>query len=159
MKLSSYIVLLMLLLSVEIQAETNCNSLNNISWLLGNWTSNSSKRTYVESWRKVSKDTYEGHSQVTSKDGKTTGYESLRLVNMSGDVFYLAKVSENALPIAFKLASCTANSALFQNITHDFPQSIKYSQNEKSLSVSVKGKNSEGFNIYFNRDKKQPSAP
>lgn len=154
MSLFIYTLGALIIFSPLASASTNCSSLANIDWILGSWSSKSTKRTYQESWSKISNDTYEGHSQVTLVNGKNVGYESLRLVVMAGEVFYLAKVTENELPIAFKLVSCTRGSLHFQNLKHDFPQSIKYFRNsENSFSVSVEGKENKGFRLNFLRNK------
>lgn len=134
------------------QASMDCRSLDALDWILGSWVSESSQRTYKEHWSKVSDDTYEGYSEVTLSSGKNSGYESLRLVNMAGNIFYLAKVSENTLPIAFKLVSCSKDRLHFENIDHDFPQSIQYSYNSAgNLSVLVAGNGNKGFKLNFDR--------
>ena len=133
-------------------ASNSCNSLSKVEWLLGTWSSSSPKRVYQERWHKVSDATLEGESKVTSADGQSIGVESLRIVAMQGGIFYLAKVPENTLPIAFKLNSCTDSMLQFANPQHDFPQSINYRKtSEDSLSVSVTGAEGEGFTLEFTR--------
>jgi hypothetical protein len=69
---------------------------------------------------------------------------------MSGEIFYMAKVVSNDLPVAFKLTSCTTNTAIFENSQHDFPKKLSYQLNkDKSITVSVSGENDEGFLIEF----------
>ncbi|WP_299942430.1 DUF6265 family protein [uncultured Microbulbifer sp.] len=152
MYLLRYSVFFSIIFTPLAQASMDCRSLEDIDWILGSWVSESSQRTYKEHWSKVSEATYEGYSEVTLTDGKNSGYESLRLVNMAGNIFYLAKVSENTLPIAFKLVSCSKDRLHFENIHHDFPQSIQYAYNNAgNLSVLVAGSGNKGFKLNFDR--------
>ncbi|MEW5251377.1 DUF6265 family protein [Microbulbifer sp. 2201CG32-9] len=150
------LLMLILVLTVGLpsisDASDNCNSLESIDWILGSWSSKSSQRSYNEYWNKVSEETYEGYSEVISTSGEKSSYESLRLINMNGNIFYLAKVSHNDLPIAFKLVSCSESTVQFENLKHDFPNTLKYSYNAADkLSVSVEGKENSGFKIQFAR--------
>lgn len=123
-----------------------------IDWLLGKWESKSAKRTYIESWSRVSEETLEGYSEVLDKDGRRSAYESLRLVKMSGEVFYVAKVKENEMPIPFKLIECSEGKLRFVNESHDFPKSIKYHSYEKAkMVVNVRGEDNKGFDLDFVR--------
>ncbi|ALU42160.1 DUF6265 family protein [Pseudoalteromonas rubra] len=131
--------------------EEVCNSLNSLNWLIGNWYSENSKLTFNESWSRISEKTFEGYGQTYSiVKNKVVSAETLRLVEMSGEVFYLAKVASNALPTAFKLTSCTADSAVFENSRHDFPNKIKYQLNKsKTITAFVSGEGGKGFSIEF----------
>ena len=130
-----------------------CNSIVSIEWLLGHWAAEDGESTLTESWEKVSPLTFEGSGETRSgASNKLQTSESLRLIEMSNEVFYLAKVEHNDFPVAFKLTQCSNNSAVFENSLHDFPQKIEYQlgiHNELTVAVSS-GKNS-GFKISFIR--------
>ena len=77
--------------------------------------------------------------------------ESLRLVEMSGEVFYVAKVGHNDLPIAFKLTSGSDDRAVFENPQHDFPKRLEYRLTEGRLVVTVSDGGTRGFTLDFTR--------
>ena len=78
--------------------------------------------------------------------------ESLRIVEMSGEVFYLAKVGENDLPVAFKLTDCSETHAVFENAGHDFPRRLEYRlTGEERMIVRVSDGAENGFEMKFTR--------
>jgi hypothetical protein len=134
--------------------KNNCDTLAGISWLTGNWISKNSKRIIVENWEKVSENTYEGYSETRSMDKKNVlNFESLRLVSMSGGIFYMAKVSHNQLPIAFKLTQCSDSLAVFENPDHDFPKKIQYRLVSTDKIIVLVGSQANGFKINFKKAK------
>jgi hypothetical protein len=87
--------------------------------------------------------------------------ESLRLVAMSDEIFFIAKVASNPLPVAFKLTQCANKIAVFENPHHDFPQTLSYqliqsSQGDKQLKVKVFAANNPGFEINFSAIETHP---
>ena len=117
-------------------------------WLLGDWTAGNG--TITESWRSVSNHTFEGAGE-TNNDGKVSR-ESMRLVQMSDEIFFIAKVAHNERPVAFKLArDSTPSRAIFVNAEHDFPKQIVYRQDGPDLVVEVSDGVSKGFEIHFSR--------
>jgi hypothetical protein len=131
----------------------DCTKLESLNWLLGGWESASGKNVVIESWQKISPQTFEGKGQTASKaTNKVALKESLRLVEMSGEVFYLAKVGHNPYPVPFKLVECGKDFAFFENTTHDFPNRIEYRLiNKNELVVSVKNNKGKGFKINFKK--------
>jgi len=146
-----YFIILTSLLLSHLSSAESCNSLNQVKWLLGKWQSQQEKLTITEQWQQVSSKSIEGEGK-TFKQNKLVSSETLRLVEMSGEVFYLAKVQHNAVPIGFKLVTCSITHAIFENVQHDFPKRISYQlldNNELNVSVSD-GKNKE-FVLNFNK--------
>lgn len=137
------------------QTNENCAELAELAWLGGHWVSEGEKRDTLEFWRKISDDTFEGVGKVLNKEGQLTSQESLRLVQMGGNIFYLAKVKHNALPIAFKAAQCSSAAVTFENAEHDFPNTLTYSLKTNQLHVTVKGKDGDGFALIFKRHEEQ----
>ncbi|KNC68981.1 hypothetical protein AC626_01750 [Pseudoalteromonas rubra] len=92
--MSKLMSLVLLCLAFQSSAkEEVCNTLNSMNWLLGNWHSENSKLKFNESWSQVSEKTFEGYGQTYSiVKSKVVSAETLRLVEMSGEVFYLAKL-------------------------------------------------------------------
>lgn len=128
-----------------------CDSVSAFQWLLGNWASNGEKSIVLESWTTASDHTFEGSGETRSKTtNELISSESLRLVEMSGEIFYIAKVAHNDRPIAFKLSHCTDNSSAFENPDHDFPKRIEYRvDHTNTLVVTVSDGKEEGFSIKF----------
>jgi hypothetical protein len=141
---------LLLILQTTAQAKS-CSTLESLTWLIGDWKSEDSKLKINESWKRISDKTFEGSGYTYSiEKNKIVSSETLRLVEMTGEVFYLAKVASNNLPVAFKLTSCTVETVIFENSQHDFPQKISYQLNEeKNLTVFVTGEKAKGFSIQF----------
>ncbi len=139
------LLLISLLISTNIHANT-CSSLTPLNWLIGEWQTDKSASFVNEIWQKVSDDTFEGQGKTNSSS------ESLRLVQMADEVFYLAKVSHNPLPIAFKLNHCKNKQFVFENMQHDFPNKIEYRQiSSNALQVIVSGKAEKSFTIQLYR--------
>lgn len=130
----------------------NAQGIDKLNWLTGKWISEDEKNITIEKWEKISRKTIEGKGITNSKkEKKLINSESLRIVEMSGKIFYIAKVSHNSLPIAFKLIECSKNYALFENPDHDFPKSIEYKLiNDNRLIVKVSNEKRE-FQIKFQK--------
>lgn len=120
---SIYPLILIFFLSVIKGDPNSCQ----FHWLLGTWVSENEKSITTETWTWISKQTLEGSSITKGKSSNSVlQSESLRLVKMEGEIFYIAKVAHNELPIAFKMTSLTDSSATFENTKHDFPTKIDY---------------------------------
>jgi len=138
-----------LLVSANVNA-ASCHSLTDLTWLLGQWQTQNQQPLTSEHWTQLSDKTFAG----TGISGNSR--ESLRLLTMSGEIFYLAKVSHNPVPIAFKLVHCVVTEAskhfIFENKQHDFPNTIEYQQiNKNSLLIKVSGKTEKSFTIQLYR--------
>lgn len=130
-------------------AEQNCQGLNKLHWLLGAWQSETSKAQ--ENWQQVSVNSFEGQGLVPGKSSRPVQQESLALLQMSGELFYLAKVKHNALPVAFTVAECKAGYFRAENVQHDFPQWLEYRLlAPEQLQVRV-GAKSSGFTVTYVR--------
>lgn len=124
-------------------AET-CTSLEQAAWLLAEWVSAGGA---TESWHRAGARTFEGAGTSGS------GSEALRLVEMSGQVFYIAKVAHNELPVAFKLVECSDALLVFVNPAHDFPRRLEYrSTAADAMTVAVSDGADRGFEIHFRKD-------
>lgn len=128
-------------------ALADCHQANHYQWLVGYWSTQGQKTQINEVWQQLSADTFEGTGS-TIKDGKNVAQESLRLLSMNGELFYLAKVKHNPLPIAFKLTQCSDHQVRFDNPDHDFPDQIEYRLISASeLQVDVRDNNGKGFSL------------
>lgn len=135
----------------SVAADCHLSSLNP---LVGQWQAHTKKSVVSEHWHQVSKHSFEGKGQTHDLSGTLKDSEELRLVQMQGTVFYLAKVKHNPLPVAFALASCTNNSFRFENKNHDFPKQLDYQLlTPDSLKVDVSDGAGQGFVLNFKRQK------
>lgn len=124
-------------------AET-CTSLERADWVLADWVSAEGP---TESWHRAGPRTFEGAGTSGS------GSETLRLVEMSGQVFYIAKVAHNELPVAFKLVDCSDVLLVFVNPEHDFPRRLEYRRTAAdAMTVAVSDGADRGFEIQFRKD-------
>ena len=130
-----------------------CQSLATLQWMLGAWKAQDERSATLESWDQVSPTTFEGRAEVVQKhSGETGDLETLRLVEMSGVVYYIAKVGHNDLPVAFKALECSDAGATFVNPDHDFPKRLVYRlEGGDRLTVDVSDGGSKGFSLEFLR--------
>jgi hypothetical protein len=140
-------------LPVHASAAATCDSLDTARWMLGRWVADDSENSVIEEWRSLGGETFEGSGRTVSrKTGEVVSSESLRLVAMSSAVYYIAKVSHNAYPVAFALTTCTAGRLVFENPGHDFPKRIVYSMHpDDSIEVEVSDSRDQGFTLRFRR--------
>lgn len=147
------VLLTVCLLSAPSVHARGCDSLDSVRWLVGEWATAGEGDQVLESWSAVSANTFEGTGAVrSSATGDISVSETLRLVVMSGGVYYVAKVPENDFPVPFAMTSCDDDSAGFTNASHDFPKRIMYRRESRNrMSVSVHGDGEEGFTLVFER--------
>lgn len=146
-----YLILIVIIINTgPLIAQNKCDSLEIVSWLLGEWISENSSGVTIENWEKVSVNSFEGFGKtISAGSNEVKSYESLRLVEMSGQIYFIAKVGHNKLPIAFALTTCSDSMAVFENPDHDFPKKIDYKlQSHDRISVTVSS-GDDGFRIEF----------
>ncbi len=128
--------------------------LHSLDPLVGEWQAQTKKSVVNESWRKVSEQSFEGQGQSYDLAGTLKDSEELRLVQMQGAVFYLAKVKHNPLPVAFTLTSCKNNKFRFENRNHDFPKQLDYQLlSTDVLQVDISDGAGKGFQLSFHKQK------
>lgn len=128
---------------------SSCNSnskkrydkLEELSWLIGNWSNKSDDGLLIENWKKSNDSTYLAKSfYIRGKD--TLHHESIELIQNEEDLFYIPTVKgqNNNEPISFKLVDENEKSFIFKNNSHDYPQTIEYIKiNDKQLNAIVSG--------------------
>lgn len=142
-----------LLPAIDVYGDEDGTRLESLAWMLGKWTQPSERGATVETWKKVSDTVFVGKGTVVANGSDAERLvESLMLTEMSGDVFYLAKVNENPLPIAFKLVESSDQLAVFENKEHDFPKRIEYRRQENGdVHVTVGDGKDRSFVIKFKK--------
>ncbi|XOV77347.1 MAG: DUF6265 family protein [Aestuariibacter sp.] len=135
-------------------AEQPCQDLKQLHWLNGAWQQQTSKKRILETWEMVSPQSMEGISTTqTFADDEVISHfeEHLRLVQMLDGVFFIAKVPENALPVAFKATTCQNSEVVFENANHDFPQRLHYKMQEGRLHIRVVNLEGKGFELLMQK--------
>lgn len=134
-----------------------CDSLSTLEWLLGDWQADGAKSSWQESWHALGPTSWEGRGVETPKSGQAPSTEALRLLEMGGGVFYIAKVTHNELPVAFRLAECDGGRFAFVNPVHDFPRRLEYRREDNGgLTVGVSDGAGQGFTLEFARQAAGP---
>lgn len=145
--------LLVVFLSFASRA-SECNDLNAVNLLLGQWLSKSDKVVISEHWQAVDNHYLKGSSTTKSlaKADKPPFVEAMTIVKMSGEIFYLAKPPQNPMPTPFKLVACNNARLRFENQAHDFPKVIEYIRHgEKGLTAEVTDGKNKGFKIEYEK--------
>lgn len=124
-----------------------------LRWLLGQWTQSTSRSITHETWEDVGGGVFRGSGRVLSAaDRVERSRESLLLAEMADDVYYIAKVKSNPYRVPFKLVDSSAQHAVFENPDHDFPKRLEYRRTEQGgLNVTVSDGGSKSFVIAFTK--------
>ncbi|MCO6472902.1 MAG: DUF6265 family protein [Melioribacteraceae bacterium] len=127
--------------------------LEDLRIFLGRWISQDENSAIIEVWEKAGDFTYEGYSySINKRDGTKKLTETLRIIEMSDEIFYLAKVKHNEFPVPFKLTESSESKFVFENPGHDFPKRMEYNfLTDEKLEVTV-GTSTKSFKIYFEKE-------
>ncbi len=110
-------------------------------WLLGNWENKSPDGNLFESWKKVNDSLFIGESYfIKGKD--TLHSEQIQMKQKGEALFYIATVKgqNNDKPVNFKYNDTIEKQFVFENLKHDFPQKISYTQITKdSIVIQTSG--------------------
>ena len=112
----------------EEKVEKNFNSIQQASWLLGDWVSTDTVALTQEYWTQENDSTLLLHGR-TLVGIDTVFHERVELQQgPTGTFFTVQDVLKKTPPIAFKMIKSRANAdtLVFQNLKHDFPKRIKY---------------------------------
>ena len=112
-------------------------------WLLGHWTRVDlpAGRSGDEQWR--AQDAALIGVGSSYREGVLRFREQLRIVAEGDDVFYVADVPGNPAPVKFRLITRDAQSAVFENLQHDYPQRIAYRRDGSRLIATISGNERE----------------
>lgn len=113
-------------------------TIETLHWMSGCWRSPDS--TYEETWSEPRGSTLMGFSR-TVRQNRTQAYEFLQVRSDSaGGIEYVANPSGQS-QAAFRLRFASADEAVFENPTHDFPQRIMYRlDKDGSLTATIEGR-------------------
>ncbi|WP_028295740.1 DUF6265 family protein [Olivibacter sitiensis] len=115
-------------------------------WLIGTWENKTSRGSVYETWTKTGDNEFSGKSYIL-KDKDSVIFETIRLVQQQGGLFYIPTVKNqnDGLPVRFALQAISDSVLVFENAQHDFPQIISYTRiSADSLVAEISGtKNGE----------------
>jgi hypothetical protein len=135
---------LLLLLSVFFSCKNDDNKNDKIKaaqWLIGKWENKSADGNFEETWKKVNDSTFQATSYfIKGKD--TLHFETITLQQKEEDLTYRSTVQgqNNDKAVSFQLNTKIEKQLVFENLKHDYPQKISYTQITKdSLVAKIKG--------------------
>lgn len=120
-------------------------SLQDVSFMAGCWEMKipGKKVVITEQWMAPSGDGMLGMNRTLTQ-GKMSAFEFLRIIEKGGTLFYVALPSENDAPTSFELKSVSPKNVIFENLGHDFPQTISYTiAGPNAMTAAVEGLASE----------------
>ena len=128
-------------LSDDVKTTQRYDQIKEFAWLEGTWENPTKDGLYTEKWTKVNDSVFTAMSAVT-KGKDTLFYETVVLDQKGDSLHYIVTTPKqnDAKPVSFTLKSFTANSYIFENKKHDFPQRITYTKvTNDSLMAEISG--------------------
>jgi hypothetical protein len=107
-------------------------------WLKGTWEKVQTKpgQTAYEVWSEDVDGNLTGMG-CTLNGADTVFIERLKIIEKSGDYYYVADVSHNAAPVLFKMTEIGDMSFISENPEHDFPKKITYRFDGTVLTATI----------------------
>jgi len=132
-----FLLWLVLLVGAASAVTAPAAELTSLDWLLGSWqrTGMAAGTSGEEHWRRQA-DVLEGEGR-SYRQGDLQFQERLRIIDEGGQLYYVADVAGNPAPVRFALVEQGAQSVVFENLRHDFPQRIAYQRNGRQLRATV----------------------
>lgn len=121
-----------------------------LAWLAGTWSGGDGPVRFEERWTPAAGGAMLGVSR-TLKGDRMVAFEFLRIVEREGSLVYIAQPGGRP-PTEFALTAISADSATFENSTHDFPKMIRYSRRaDGSLEARVSDGGPKGETFLFKK--------
>jgi hypothetical protein len=122
------------------QAAPILSDITQLSRLSGDWQTAAGGRAQMEEhWTQPAGGSMLGMSRTVA-GGKTAEFEFLRIEQRENEIYYVAQPKGRCPQTDFKLTRITAQEAVFENPTHDFPKRIIYKKTaDDSLTASIDG--------------------
>jgi hypothetical protein len=117
------------------------NDIKKAKWLIGTWENKTSKGIIYETWMKTNDNELLGRSYIV-KEKDTIVLENIRLAQEQGKLFYIpiVKNQNEGLPVRFATKTNSETQLIFENLEHDFPQIISYTNiSADSLVAEISG--------------------
>ncbi len=123
-------------------AQNKVAEIKDFDGMAGCWEQRDAKKSLLisEQWMSPAGTSILGMGR-TVKNGKTVGFEFMRIEQRADGIFFVSKPKENPEETAFKLIRSTLNEVIFENPDHDFPQRIIYKLQGAKMTGRIEGNN------------------
>ena len=128
-------------LASSLPATKAAATIADVAWVAGTWVTEPTAAgpTTEERWTPPAGGAMLALSR-TIRGTSMTAYEFLCIVERDGSLVYNAMPNGRAPATEFVLTSLTADSATFENPSHDYPKAIKYSRrSDGALETAISG--------------------
>lgn len=110
-----------------------------VGWIAGTWTGTSGQSTVEERWTPAA-----GGSMIavsrTLRNTSMLAFEFLCIAERDGSLVYTAMPNGRTPPTHFMLTSISGDAATFENPSHDYPKTIRYTKKpDGSLETTIAG--------------------
>lgn len=111
-----------------------------MGWLVGVWERSHlpEGRQAFEYWEMNEAGNLEG-TGISVRDGDTTVFEKLSVIEKGGTYYYVADVPENPAPVEYAIGYNSHGMFRASNPHHDFPTAISYQLDGEKLHVEISG--------------------
>ena len=124
--------------SPQLKAQVARTKLYQVSWLSGVWRMEREEGFTQETWLPATSGMMFGIG-FTTKNDLMRAYEYLRIETREDSLVYVAQPHGKSPGVEFYLSDLTADTALFENPDHDFPQWIRYERTGPESCVATIG--------------------
>lgn len=131
------LALALLLLAAPTAFAREAASVADLAWISGSWVQESQGETVRETWNAPYQGAMGGVGQ-THKPGKPVSTEFMTITSQPAGVTYTAYTGDRP-PTAFVLKPGKPGEAVFENLTHDFPQRVIYRRCDADLCARIEG--------------------
>ncbi len=141
-----YCIGLVFLMSFYVYGQNKLTNIADLGGMAGCWEQkNEAKKLLIsEMWMSPAGSSMLGMGR-TVKNGKTTGWEYMRIEQRDDGIYFVSKPKENSEDTAFKLKSLTAAGTVFENKDHDFPQRVIYKIQGDKMIARIEGNDNGKF--------------
>ncbi|MDO9489293.1 MAG: DUF6265 family protein [Sphingomonadaceae bacterium] len=125
-------------------------SVDRLTWLAGEWVSESADRWTEEQWSAPRGGLMLGLGR-SGKYDRAMGFEFMRIAaEADGRILFWGAPGGQA-PVAFRLVEQDATSAVFENPRHDFPKRVAYRRDGNRLIATISGDGGEAQSWTYQR--------
>jgi hypothetical protein len=112
-------------------------TIDRVAWMHGCWQMTTPQSIVEEQWLAPRGGTMIGVGR-TVRGGRTTDYEFVVLKEQNGSLAYEAHPAGQPSTV-FVASEATADSVVFENAAHDFPQRVGYRRADSGLAAWIEG--------------------
>lgn len=120
-----------------------------LAWLKGCWRLADGAREITEVWSAPPFGALLGYA-YTLRDGQVREWEQTRIQDIAGAPAFIA-MPGGAAPTPFAMVEHGAQSVVFANPAHDFPQRVSYARQGNRLTATVSGGDGQAITFPYRR--------